>query len=96
MMFLLGFSFLAKGGNEMFLIWGTKGFEEDLGVSVNMLECPNCHNEVQTRIVNYGRKFSLFFIPLFAVQSRYAEMCPICRASREIEKSDVTALLDQV
>lgn len=77
----------------MLLIWGTKGFENKLGMSRNRIECPNCHNEVQTQVVQYGSKFSLFFLPLFTVRSQYIEECPICKAHRKVEKSELDDLL---
>lgn len=66
------------------IIFGTKGFTKDLGrTSINQL-CPNCNNHVTLQAQQVGRKFSLFFIPLFTVSSKYYGLCPVCNYGYEL------------
>ncbi|UUX34118.1 hypothetical protein [Fundicoccus culcitae] len=49
------------------IVWGTKGFSEDLGPTSIHAECENCHNVVTYQGKKVGKKFSLFFLPLFNI-----------------------------
>ncbi|MBI4901204.1 MAG: zinc-ribbon domain-containing protein [Actinobacteria bacterium] len=47
--------------------------------------CETCGNTAAHHLVKRVRKFSLFFIPLFAVGTRYVDTCTAC--GRDIEVS---------
>lgn len=79
----------------MFIIFGTKGFQEDMRNTRIVRECQHCHNSVQYRMVKYGSKFSLFFIGIFPISTKYRVFCPICNYGFDIAKEDVEGLLDQ-
>jgi hypothetical protein len=62
----------------MFFIfgWGHQKIKS-YGPTVKRL-CNNCNNEVFWELVNYGKWFTLFFIPIIPYkESRYL-ICPIC------------------
>lgn len=47
------------------------------------LDCPNCHNRVETVIVETSRRVSLMFVPVAKWDSEFWLACPICeRAGR--------------
>lgn len=77
----------------MFIVWGTKGYEKDLGTVKISGVCPNCHNEITMVAKQVGRKFTLFWIPLFSVSTSYYIVCPICHAGKEISKQEMKELL---
>ena len=61
-----------------------------LGVSQVLLAtlvylCETCGNTAAHTVVKRVRKFSLFFIPLFPVGTRYVDTCTAC--GRDIEVS---------
>lgn len=61
-----------------------------LGVSQVLLAtlvylCETCGNNAAHHLVKRVRKFSLFFIPLFSVGTRYVDTCTAC--GRDIEVS---------
>lgn len=70
----------------MFLIWGTRGYEERHGDTIIKDQCPNCHNEVVLEAREQGRKVTFFFLPLFKVSVKHYIVCPICHYGKEIGK----------
>ena len=49
----------------MLLLWGSKGYQKVLGHTQTAIECGHCHNVDTWEITEYGRKFTLYLIPLF-------------------------------
>ncbi|NNG18504.1 zinc-ribbon domain-containing protein [Naumannella sp. ID2617S] len=58
------------------LIWGTKGYLEI--ICTLMYACRRCGNQPLT-LLKHGSKFTLFFIPLFPVSTRWSLVCNFCR-----------------
>lgn len=77
------------------IIFGSSGFEKDLGESSLEIECQNCHNHVTLQIKEIGKKFSLFFIPLFKTSSKHYALCPICKHGYSMTKDDLPKYLAQ-
>ncbi|WP_321388621.1 zinc-ribbon domain-containing protein [uncultured Enterococcus sp.] len=75
----------------MFIVWGSRGFEKDLGETIVRCTCGNCNNDVAMEAKQIGRKFTLFWIPLFTTSSAYYMLCPICHHGKEMTK----AMIDQ-
>lgn len=73
----------------MFVIWGSRGFVRQLGTTNISCTCSNCSNDVTLISQNIGRKFTLFWIPLFKLQSKYYAVCPICDYGYELTKKDL-------
>lgn len=48
--------------------------------------CERCHHEGAHRLVKRVRRFSLFFIPLFSVGTRYLETCTVCGRTIEVPR----------
>lgn len=62
----------------MLLIFGTRAYETL--IVLIMMVCPNCHVEAQQQVTKVANKFTLFFIPLFAVSTKYFVECSNCHA----------------
>ncbi|MBO0422065.1 zinc-ribbon domain-containing protein [Enterococcus plantarum] len=70
----------------MFIVWGSKGFERALGDTVIQCDCSHCNNEVVMQGKQIGRKFTLFWIPIFTTSSSHYLLCPICGYGKELSK----------
>ena len=68
----------------MLLIFGTRAYET-LIVLV-MMVCPHCHVEAQQRVVKLVNRFTLFFIPLFPVSTKYFVECSNCGIATALTK----------
>jgi len=77
----------------MFVVWGTRGFEKDLGDTNITGTCSHCNNEVTMRAKKIGRKFTLFWIPLFPVKTAHYILCPICSAGKQVDKNEMEQYL---
>lgn len=75
------------------IIWGFKSFENNLGNLSLSCECNHCHNQVQLQAKQIGKKFSLFFIPLFSTSAKYYALCPICNYGYETNKDEIEKYL---
>ncbi len=53
----------------MILFWGSKGFVKELGHTQSSIECGHCNNTDTWEIVETGRKFTLYWIPLFHMEN---------------------------
>ena len=49
----------------MILFWGSKGYQKLLGHTQTAIECGHCNNVGTWEITEYGRKYTLYWIPLF-------------------------------
>ena len=78
----------------MILFWGSKGYQKDLGHTPTAIECGHCNNVDTWEIVETGRKFTIYWIPLFPYSKSYFVSCPICHYGKEIEKSEVESFLN--
>jgi len=48
----------------MVLIWGRKGYSQNLGIIV--IDCPSCRKNQPFVVLQQGKKFTLYFIPTFS------------------------------
>lgn len=58
------------------IIFGIRGYA-DVVATLTMV-CPHCHNPAAHRLHKLRRKFTLFFVPLFVVSTRYVMDCTFC------------------
>ncbi|MEU8040165.1 zinc-ribbon domain-containing protein [Streptosporangium sp. NPDC049078] len=68
------------------LIFGLRTVAHRLGVVT--LTCRNCGNTAAQVLSRRVTKFSLFFVPLFPVRTRYGMQCTFCAASYAITKDE--------
>ncbi|MFF5112291.1 zinc-ribbon domain-containing protein [Streptosporangium sp. NPDC000509] len=74
----------------MMLIFGLRTVAHRLGVVT--LTCRNCGNTAAQVLSRRVTKFSLFFVPLFPVRTRYGMQCTFCAASYAITKDEANRL----
>lgn len=79
----------------MFIIFGNKSFEKDLGEYKVSGTCPNCHNTINLHILKQSTWFTLYWIPIFPLQIKRFKICPVCRAGAQITKEESEQLLEQ-
>jgi hypothetical protein len=58
------------------IIFGTRRTVAQLALVV--LTCVNCHRPAAHAVLKAVTKFTLFFVPLFPVRTRYAHQCTAC------------------
>lgn len=72
------------------LIFGLRTVAHRLGVLT--LLCRNCGNTAAQVLSRRVTKFSLFFIPLFPVRTRYDMQCTFCGVSSAVSKDEASRL----
>jgi hypothetical protein len=55
--------------------------------------CSQCHNPAAHRIIKSTRKFTLFFIPLFPVSTKYYSSCTFCGLTTQLDDASRDAAL---
>jgi hypothetical protein len=68
----------------MLLIFGTRAYET-LIVLVSFV-CPHCGVDAQQRVTKLTNRVTLFFVPLFAVSTRYFVECEHCHVATALTK----------
>jgi zinc ribbon protein len=60
--------------------------------------CERCHNQGPHQLIKRVRRFSLFFIPLFNVGTRYLDVCTVCGRALPVprEMAERAAVTGQV
>ena len=71
----------------MILLFGTRA-TESLLVVVAFL-CNFCGRHAQQEVYERVNRFTLFFIPLFRVSTRYFVTCTNCRGTTELTRQQV-------
>jgi predicted RNA-binding Zn-ribbon protein involved in translation (DUF1610 family) len=67
-----------------------------LGVTESLLAtlvfvCETCGNNAAHHLIKRVRKFSLFFIPLFPVSTRYVDSCTACGRMIDVPRDQAEA-----
>ncbi|MDO5682976.1 MAG: zinc-ribbon domain-containing protein [Propionibacteriaceae bacterium] len=78
----------------MLLIFGTKGYREILGVVT--LVCQACGHPAAHRLERLTQKFTLFFIPLITVSTKFGMQCAMCSAESRLERADAERLAESI
>lgn len=84
------FSLLGGYWLAMFFIFGLRTKVARSGVVQQV--CRHCGNQAAQVITRRSTKFTLFFIPLIPIRTRYAQQCTFCGAEYEISRSDAERL----
>ncbi|MFC4148155.1 zinc-ribbon domain-containing protein [Micromonospora mangrovi] len=74
----------------MFFIFGLRTKVTQSGVVTQV--CRNCGNRAAQVITRRATKFSLFFIPLIPVRTRWAQQCTVCGAQYDISRAEAQRL----
>ena len=65
-------------------------------LSTLVLTCETCGNHAAHQLIKQSRKFSLFFIPLFSVGTKYLDICTACGRIIEVSKEQAETAARQV
>ncbi|MEE4546861.1 zinc-ribbon domain-containing protein [Streptomyces sp. V4-01] len=76
------------------IIWGTRSYIQQLAML--MLLCGRCGNPAAHALRKRVTKFTLFFIPLFPISSKYTSQCTFCGTLTPVPKEQADQLLTQV
>lgn len=75
------------------IIFGTKGYLYQLAILT--LVCGRCGNPAAHALRKRVTKFTLFFVPLFPVSTKYATQCTFCGAEQKVTKEQAEQLQAQ-
>jgi predicted RNA-binding Zn-ribbon protein involved in translation (DUF1610 family) len=65
-------------------------------LSTLVYTCETCGNHAAHQLSRQRRRFSLFFIPLFSVGTKYLDSCMACGRVIEVSKEQAEAAARQV
>ncbi len=74
--------------HTMFFIFGLRTGVHRLGAGT--LTCRNCGNTVAQVFTRRSTKFTLFFIPLIPIRTRYAMQCTACGATYDVSREEAS------
>lgn len=77
----------------MFIVWGSKGYRDELGETIIKRTCSHCNNDVRYIGTKFTKKFTVFWIPLFSMETTYFVSCPICGYGNKVSKDDMNEYL---
>ena len=72
----------------MFIVWGTRSKDKELGQSQVSYECERCNNVSRYRIFRRRNWFTIFWIPLIPLSTKYYIACPVCNYGQQIKKAE--------
>jgi hypothetical protein len=75
------------------IIFGTKGYLYQLAILT--LVCGQCGNPAAHTLRKRVTKFTLFFVPLFPLSTKYATQCTFCGAEQKLTKEQAEQLQAQ-
>ncbi|MBD9730225.1 zinc-ribbon domain-containing protein [Streptomyces sp. H28] len=75
------------------IIFGTKGYLYQLAILT--LVCAQCGNPSAHTLRKRVTKFTLFFVPLFPVSTKYATQCTFCGAEQRVTAEQAEQLRAQ-
>ncbi|MBO4253513.1 zinc-ribbon domain-containing protein [Streptomyces griseorubiginosus] len=75
------------------IIFGTKGYLYQLAILT--LVCGQCGNPAAHTLRKRVMKFTLFFVPLFPISTKYATQCTFCGAEQKLSKKQAEQLQAQ-
>jgi hypothetical protein len=75
------------------IIFGTKGYLYQLAILT--LVCAQCGNPSAHTLRKRVTKFTLFFVPLFPVSTKYVTQCTFCGAEQKVTAEQAEQLQAQ-
>lgn len=72
------------------IIFGTKGYLYQLAILT--LVCGHCGNPSAHTLRKRVTKFTLFFVPLFPVSTKFATQCTFCGMEQRVAKEQAEQL----
>jgi hypothetical protein len=74
-------------------LFGTRTYIRQLAILT--LLCGSCGNPAAHSLKRRVTKFTLFFVPLFPLHSKYSTQCTFCGAEQKLPKEQAEQLLAQ-
>ena len=74
----------------MFLIFGVKRLRRRLGMAFAL--CDHCGTPAAQVVTRIGTWFSLFFVPVIPLGTKYVSTCTFCGVSTKIDKIHATQM----
>ncbi|MEO3778190.1 zinc-ribbon domain-containing protein [Micromonospora sp. B11E3] len=74
----------------MFFIFGLRTRVDRSGVVRQV--CRNCGNDAAQVVTRRSTKFTLFFVPLIPVRTRYVQQCTFCGAQYDVPRAEAERL----
>ncbi|WP_037911612.1 zinc-ribbon domain-containing protein [Actinacidiphila yeochonensis] len=78
----------------MLILFGTRSYVYQLAMLT--LVCGRCGNPAAHALRKRVTKFTLFFIPLFPISTKFSTQCTFCGAQSQVEKAQAESLLAQI
>ncbi|MFI7501507.1 zinc-ribbon domain-containing protein [Streptomyces sp. NPDC049687] len=75
------------------IIFGTKGYLYQLAILT--LVCDSCGSPAAHTLRKRVTKFTLFFVPLFPVSTKYLTQCALCGAEQKVSGEQAERLRAQ-
>lgn len=75
------------------IIFGTRGYLYTLAMIT--LVCGRCGNPAAHSLKKRVTKFTLFFVPLFPISTKYVTQCTFCGAAQQLSKEQAEQLQAQ-
>ncbi|MFI6874170.1 zinc-ribbon domain-containing protein [Streptomyces sp. NPDC050400] len=75
------------------IIFGTRGVVYQLAMLT--LVCGGCGNPAAHSLRKYVTKFTLFFVPLFPISTKYRTQCTFCGTEHQLPREQAEAMLAQ-
>lgn len=72
------------------IIFGTRGYLYTLAMIT--LVCGRCGNPAAHSLKKRVTKFTLFFVPLFPISTKYVTQCTFCGAAQQLSKEQAEQL----
>lgn len=79
----------------MLIVWGSKGFKKEEESPIYS-ECPCCNKENRFKLITIGKKFTLYWIPLFTTSKTRYLACPVCSSGRELTDGEYSELKNEL
>lgn len=73
------------------IIFGTRGYAYQLAILTFV--CGSCGNPAAHTLRKYVTKFTLFFIPLFPISTKFRTQCTFCGVEHQVPKEQADGML---
>lgn len=80
----------------MVILYGTKNFKRQKGLSRNHVHCDHCGKDAKWQFVHMWTWFTLFYIPLFPVWRKQMLICPFCNWGIKIDSKNKAAIMPEI
>ena len=80
----------------MLIVGGTRPKEKELGITQQTYQCTHCNNVLNYKIFRRRNWFTLFWIPVIPLGTKYFISCPICNYGSKIKKAEALEMTQEI